>query len=65
MKKNVVFLSVCLGIILLLGIGVSYSLWNISISQDSTNVVTTKCFNVEITSQKNNISLENAYPISN
>ena len=65
MKKNVVFLSVCLGIILLLGIGVSYSLWNISISQDSTSVVTTKCFNVEITSQKNNISLENAYPISN
>ena len=65
MKKNVVFLSVCLGIILLLGIGVSYSLWNISVSQDNTNVVTTKCFNVEITSQKNNISLENAYPISN
>lgn len=25
----------------------------------------TKCFNVEITSQKNSISLENAYPISN
>ena len=33
-------------------------------TQDSINVATTKCFNVEITSQKNSISLENAYPIS-
>ena len=65
MKRNVVFISISLVIILLLGIGVSYSLWNISVSQDTINMATTKCFNVEITSQKNSISLENAYPISN
>ena len=65
MKRNVVFISISLVIILLLGIGVSYSLWNSSVSQDTVNTATTKCFNVEITSQKNSISLENAYPISN
>ena len=65
MKRNVVFISISLVIILLLGIGVSYSLWNISVSQDTVNTATTKCFNVEITSQKNSISLENAYPITN
>ena len=65
MKKNILFISLSLGILIILGIGFSYSLWNISVSQDNINVATTKCFNVEITSQKNNIALENAYPISN
>ena len=65
MKKNILFISLSLGILIILGIGLSYSLWNISVSQDNINVATTKCFNVEITSQKNSISLENAYPISN
>ncbi len=65
MKKNILIFSISLVVILLLGIGVSYSLWNISVSQDTVNTATTKCFNVEITSQKNSISLENAYPITN
>ena len=65
MKKNIVIFSISLVVILLLGIGVSYSLWNISVSQNTVNTATTKCFNVEITSQKNSISLENAYPITN
>lgn len=65
MKKNILFISLSLGILIILGIGFSYSLWNISVSQDTVNTATTKCFNVEITSQKNSISLENAYPISN
>ena len=65
MKKNIVFILLSLMIILLVGIGASYSMWNISVSQDNVNTTTTKCFNVEITSQNNSISLENAYPISN
>lgn len=65
MKKNIVFILLSLMIILLVGIGASYSMWNISVSQDNVNTATTKCFNVEITSQNNSISLENAYPISN
>ena len=65
MKKRVLVISIVLIILCISGIGVTYSLWNISISQDSVNMATTKCFNVEITSQNNNISLENAFPITN
>ena len=52
MKKNILLISLSLGILIILGIGFSYSLWNISVSQDNINVATTKCFNIEITSQK-------------
>ena len=65
MKKSVIFISMSLIIILLLGIGVSYSLWNISVSQDTTNMAESKCFDLYITNKENNISLDNAYPISN
>ena len=63
-KKNILFISVSLVLILLLGIGISYSMWNITTSQDTTNTAYTKCFDVSITSQKNSIALENAYPIT-
>ena len=58
------FISVSLVLILLLGIGISYSMWNITTSQDTTNTAYTKCFDVSITNQKNSIDLENTYPIS-
>ena len=63
-NKNILFISVSLVLIVLLGIGVSYSMWNITTSQDTANTVYTKCFDVSITSQKNSIALENAYPIT-
>ena len=65
MKKSVIFISISLGLIILLGIGVSYSMWNISVSQDTTNMAESKCFDLSITNKENNISLDNAYPISN
>ena len=65
MKKNIVFISISLGLIILLGIGVSYSMWNITTSQDTTNTAYTECFDLSMTNQENNISLDNAYPISN
>lgn len=65
MKKRILVISIILIILCISGIGVTYSLWNISVSQDGVNTATTKCFNVEIISQNNNISLENAYPITN
>ena len=64
-KINIIFLSVSLILIILLGIGVSYSMWNISVSQDTNNTAYTECFDLSITNKKNNISLDNAYPISN
>ena len=64
-KKNIMFLSVSLILIILLGIGVSYSMWNISVSQDTNNTAYTECFDLSITNKENNINLDNAYPISN
>ena len=64
-KKNIIFLSVSLVLIILLGIGVSYSMWNISVSQDTNNTAYTECFDLSITNKGNNINLDNAYPISN
>ena len=64
-KKNIIFLSVSLILIILLGIGVSYSMWNISVSQDTNNTAYTECFDLSITNKENNINLDNAYPISN
>ena len=65
MKKNVIFIGVSIILLILLGIGVSYSMWNMSNMQDTTNVIsTTECFDISITSQENSIKLENAYPIS-
>ena len=65
MKRKILFISICLVFILLFSIGVSYSLWNISVSQDTTNLAESKCFDLSITNKENNISLDNAYPISN
>ena len=65
MKNNIIFISISLGLIILLGIGFSYSLWNISVSQDTTNLAESKCFDLSITNKENNINLDNAYPISN
>ena len=63
-KKNIIFLSVSLVLIILLGIGVSYSMWNVSVSQDTNNTAYTECFDLSITNKENNINLDNAYPIS-
>ncbi len=67
MKKNMVFVSISVILLILLGIGVSYSMWNMSISQETSNVIatTSECFDIKLTNQNNNINLENAYPISN
>ena len=64
-KKNIIFLSISLILIILLGIGVSYSMWSVSVSQDTNNTAYTECFDLSITNKENNISLDNAYPISN
>ena len=64
-KKNIIFLSVSLVLIILLGIGVSYSMWNVSVSQDNNNTAYTECFDLSISNKENNINLYNAYPISN
>ena len=66
MKRRILVVIMSLGILLFLGIGLSYSMWNMSNSQDTNNVIatTSECFDVSLTNQSNAIKLENAYPIT-
>ena len=65
MKKNIMFVGVSICLLILLGIGLSYSMWNMRVSQDTDNVIsTTDCFDITLANQSNAIKLNNAYPIT-
>ncbi len=65
MKKKYIIMAGFLVILtLLLGIGVSYSLWYISVSQDKVNTAMTSCFDITYSSESSAINLEKQYPIS-
>ena len=65
MKKNIIFVGVSICLLILLGIGLSYSMWNMRVSQDTNNVIsTTDCFDITLVNQSNAIKLDNAYPIT-
>ena len=65
MKKNIMFVGVSICLLILLGIGLSYSMWNMRVSQDTDNVIsTTDCFDITLANQSNTIKLDNAYPIT-
>ena len=63
-KLNNIFVLASVLIVTVLGIGVSYSLWNISVSQDKVNTAMTSCFDITYSSESNAINLEKQYPIS-
>ena len=63
-KKYIIMASLSVILTLLLGIGVSYSLWNISVSQDKVNTAMTSCFDITYSSESSAINLEKQYPIS-
>ena len=63
MKKRKGIIVVIMIVLAVVLVGTSYALWQITLTQESTNVVTTGCFNIEF--QDNNpITLENAVPIT-
>ena len=63
-KVNYIFVLASVLIVTVLGIGISYSLWNISVSQDKVNTAMTSCFDITYSSESNAINLEKQYPIS-
>ena len=63
-KKYIIMAGFSVILTLLLGIGVSYSLWNISVSQDKVNTAMTSCFDITYSSESSAINLEKQYPIS-
>ena len=65
MKKDIMFVGVSICLLILLGIGLSYSMWNMRVSQDTNNVIsTTDCFDITLANQSNAIKLDNTYPIT-
>ena len=65
MKKDIMFVGVSICLLILFGIGLSYSMWNMRVSQDTNNVIsTTDCFDITLANQSNAIKLDNAYPIT-
>ena len=63
-KVNYIFVLASVLIVTVLGIGISYSLWNISVSQDKVNTAMTSCFDITYSSESSAINLEKQYPIS-
>ncbi len=60
-KRNILITIVMLiGIVAI--IGVSYALWVLNLTQTGQNDIVSSCFNITFT-DKNNISLQKAYPI--
>ena len=59
-KSIIVVIMIVLAVVL---VGTSYALWQITLTQESTNVVTTGCFNIEF-KDKNSINLSNVVPVT-
>ena len=60
-KTIIVAMMIVLSLVLIFG--VSYALWQITLKQETTNRITTGCFNIEF-KDKNNIELLDAVPIT-
>ena len=63
-KKYVIILSIILSIFLCcVFIGITYALWTLTNTQETTSSVATGCFSITYTDQ-DNISLQNTFPIT-
>lgn len=56
-------LLILLVIMIIAVMGITYALWQLTLSQTGTNQITTACFKIEFEGQ-NDINLENAFPVS-
>ena len=60
-KLNLIILGL---FIILTSIGLSYAYWKFSLTGDKSNNITSGCFNLEMTDQKDEINLGSTYPIT-
>ncbi|MDD5835865.1 MAG: hypothetical protein PUD34_01460 [bacterium] len=64
MKKRVTKLLLIITLFLICIFGVSYAYYLMSNKQEDDNIAKSSCFQLAFTSQKNEINLDNMYPIS-
>ena len=63
-NKKFKILTISMLCILTITIGLSYGYYLLNKVQDNNNLASSKCFKLELTNEKNNITLDNMYPIS-
>ncbi len=63
-SKKIKVLIISILCILAITIGLSYGYYLLNKIQENNNIAGSKCFNLEFTNEKNAISLDNMYPIS-
>ena len=63
-SKKIKILTISILCILTITIGLSYGYYLLNRVQENSNVAGSKCFNLELASEENNINLNNMYPIS-
>ena len=61
-KRKIALFGIGGLLVLFFVIGVSYAVWQLVLEQTNENVVTSGCFKINFT-EKNNIELNNAFPI--
>lgn len=63
-NKNKIVLFLGIFTLILISISFSYAYWRFTKMQEKINTATSGCFNIELTDQKDEINLTNAYPIT-
>ena len=62
-NKVLIILGILIGILSLLGI--SYAIWVLKLQQTNFNIVNSSCLKLNLINEKNDINIENAYPLLN
>ncbi len=62
-KKSTIIILGILIVAIAITVGVSFAIWQVTLQQSTSNIITTGCFKVTL-EEGNAIALENAYPIS-
>ena len=62
-NKKIILIILSVFIVLSLFLGISYAYYIKSHSQENSNIVKTKCLNFSFTNEKNDINLDEQYPI--
>ena len=62
-NKILIFLGILIG--MLSFIGISYAIWVLKLQQTNFNIVNSSCLKLNLINEKNDISMENAYPLLN
>ena len=63
-KRKIILTIVIICLISLVGLGISYAYWRFTYIQTDNNIAVSKCLKLDMTNEKNEINLNNMYPIS-